>query len=337
MAPATATMGLQGRKGRTVPPKTNRRTFIKRSLLTPAAALAVQAGAAAQDAQAAPAAADALSRGTIGDLEVSRILLGGNLLTHFTHSRDLKYVYNLTAHYNTEEKIRETMALAEQHGVNTLVIHTAPGIIEVLKRYRQRDGGKIQWIICPTAPVDDAMTAYTKQVQELADEGVEAIYLWGVTADRLVAERKTDLLAKAVEVAKDHGLPSGVGAHDLNVIKACEEHAVGADFYIKTFHHHRYPSAPRPDELTATIRENPGYWCRDPEEVHRFMQDVEKPWIAFKVMAAGAIPPEDAFRHAFEHGADHVLAGMFDFEIAEDVGIANKILANVSRTRPWRS
>jgi hypothetical protein len=67
------------------------------------------------------------------------------------------------------------------------------------------------------------------------------------------------------------------------------------------------------------------------------MKAVEKPWIAFKIMAAGAIPPPDAFRYAFENGADHILVGMFDFEIREDAGIARGILANVKRGRPWRS
>ena len=33
-------------------------------------------------------------------------------------------------------------------------------------------------------------------------------------------------------------------------------------------------------------------------------------------MAAGAIPPENAFPYVFNGGADFVLAGMFDFEIA---------------------
>jgi len=41
-------------------------------------------------------------------------------------------------------------------------------------------------------------------------------------------------------------------------------------------------------------------------------------------MAAGAIPPEDGFRHAFENGADFCLAGMFDFEIQKDVKIARE-------------
>ena len=52
-----------------------------------------------------------MPKGKIGELEISRILLGGNLLTHYTHSRELRYVYNLAAHYNTEKKIIETWRL----------------------------------------------------------------------------------------------------------------------------------------------------------------------------------------------------------------------------------
>ena len=33
------------------------------------------------------------------------------------------------------------------------------------------------------------------------------------------------------------------------------------------------------------------------------MKEVTKPWIAFKVLAAGAIPPQDGFRYAFANGA----------------------------------
>jgi hypothetical protein len=67
------------------------------------------------------------------------------------------------------------------------------------------------------------------------------------------------------------------------------------------------------------------------------MRNVEKPWIAFKVMAAGAIPPENAFRYAFTHGADFVLAGMFDFEIAEDARIVREVFPSVTRQRALRA
>jgi len=320
----------------------NRRSFMKHTFAASAGSALVfdQAKGAPKSGasiKVEPESKATLPQGRIGDLSISRILLGGNLLTHYTHSRDLKYVYNLTAHYNTEEKIHETMALAEAHGVNTLSIHNPPGLVAMLKRYRDIHGGKMQWIICPTAPVEPGMKAYTAQVKELVDAGSEAIYLWGVHSDRLLKEGKIDLIRQAVEVAKDYGVPSGVGAHDLNVVVACEKQGIPNDFYIKTFHHHNYPTAPKTNELKGPYSEIPGYWCKDPQETIDVMSKVTKAWIAFKVMAAGAIPPQDAFRYVFENGADHSLAGMFDFEIAEDVGIANKILANVNRTRPWRS
>ena len=327
----------------------DRRNFIRKSLLTPAAgALAISStqnkAMATRIAKQsglelnAPTSKASLPMGRIKDLKISRILLGGNLLTHFTHSRDLKYVYNLTAHYNTEEKIFETMAMAEAHGINTLVIHTAPGIMSTLKKYRYKLGGKIQWIICPTAQVDTQNEDYRKQVKQLVDEGTEAIYLWGVVADRLVSEGKVDMIAKAVEIAKEQGVPCGIGAHDLDVVKECERNKIDTDFYIKTFHHHNYPTAPKADELTNVVAEVPGYWCKNPQEVVDFMKGVEKPWFAFKVMAAGAIPPQNAFSYAFENGADFVLAGMFDFEIAEDVLIANRVLKGLkNRIRSWRA
>jgi len=349
----------------------NRRSFIKGPLLgsvAVAAGVAVSNGRAfAQTEAAEPNSAKAeaapkaeLPKGKIGNLSVSRVLLGGNLLTHYTHSRDLKYVYGLAKHYNTEEKILETLALAESYGIDTLSIHTVPWSLDILKKHRKR-GGKIKWIICPTAEVTEGMNEYAEQVRKLVDDGTDAIYLWGVRADGLCRERKINLVAKAVEIVKDYGLLSGVGGHDLNVVKMCEKNKIPADFYIKTMHHHNYPTGPKKNELKKPYSEYPGYWCKNPKEVIAFMKKVEKPWIAFKVMAAGAIPPKDAFRYVFENGADHILAGMFDFEIEEDVRIANEALAKINpstalpstslpsatlgtgraggtrRTRPWRS
>ncbi|MBL7133302.1 MAG: hypothetical protein ISS78_04335 [Phycisphaerae bacterium] len=330
-----------------MPEQMNRRTFIRESVLTSAAgAMGMQAIAGAASAQGAekkpaakspPTPKDALPKGKICNMPVSRLLLGGNLLTHYTHSRDLKYVYRLTEHYNTKEKIFETMALAEKHGINAVVIHTATGVMDMLKEYRTKRGGKIKWIVCPTAGIDASMKAYSQQVKQIVDDGVDAIYLWGVRADQLVAQGKVDLVARAVDIAKKCGVPSGVGAHGLKPVVECEKKKVNADFYIKTLHHHKYPSGPKPDELKKPYSEDPGYWCKDPAAVIEFMKGVKKPWIAYKVMAAGAISPTSAFKYSFQNGADFILAGMFDFEIREDVQIAKGQLARgVKRQRPWQ-
>jgi hypothetical protein len=318
-----------------------RRSFVKETLLSSTSlALALEARGQGEVKPVAPSPVPStpLARARIGKLEVSRLILGGNLLTHFTHSRDLRYVYTLAARYNTDEKILETLALAEAHGINTVSMHNPPHPISVLRRYRRERGGKIQWIICPTAPVESDLAQYRQEVESLIKDGCEAIYLWGVHADALVKQDRIDLLTKAVDVAREFGVPSGVGGHSLEVVKACEKNGVKADFYIKTFHHHNYPTGPKPDQLQPPYSEFPGYWCKNPEETTEFMKTVPKPWIAFKTMAAGAIPPPDAFRYAFANGADCVLAGMFDFEIAEDVQIAKEALANANgRARPWRA
>ena len=281
----------------------NRRQFIKGSLLsTTAGALALSRDpgvALAAEVADTSTAGPALPQGKIKNLPVSRLLLGGNLLTHYTHSRDLRYVYSLAARYNTEAKILETLSLAEQHGVDTLVIHTVPETMRILQKHRKEQGGKIKWIVCPTAAVEGDLSAYRKAVDDLVRDGAEAIYLWGVRSDALVQQGKLDLIAKAVEMVKAHGLPSGVGAHDLSVIKECEKQQIEADFYIKTFHHHTLPTGPEAGGAERAYNEVPGYWCKHPEETIEVMRDVKKPWIAFKVMAAGAIPPQNAFRYAF--------------------------------------
>ena len=131
--------------------KVNRRKFVTNSMLASAGA-AMAAGslgsAAAPGAETPTGRPPSLGpqgelpRGKIGDLEISRLLLGGNLLTHYTHSRDLRYVYSLAKHYNTEKKILETLAVAEEHGINTLVIHNVPSSMKILAEHRRRGGNR---------------------------------------------------------------------------------------------------------------------------------------------------------------------------------------------------
>jgi hypothetical protein len=314
--------------------ETTRRTFVGGSVLASAGALlSSRSATAAAPAKPAspPGSADALPKGKIGGLAVSRLVLGGSPLQHYVHCRDLHYVASLMSHYNTPERILQTLALAEQQGINTLVCHPsgpAGNTVDLLKRHRKKHGGKMQWIIAPMDSIEPGLAKYGEQVRKLVDDGADAIYVWGVQTDALASQGKIDLVGKAVDLIKAHAVPCGIAAHDLRVVQQCEKNRIPADFYIKTFHHHKYPS--------ATLNYD-SMWCSNPEETAEFMKGVQKPWIAFKVLAAGAILPRDAFRHAFASGADFVLAGMYDFEIVEDVRIVKEGLAGLSqRARPWR-
>lgn len=308
----------------------NRRNFIRSSILAGTAA-----GLAA-NAHAEPAARPALPTGKIGDLTVTRLILGGNLLTRYQHVRDLGYLGKLVRSYNTDDKIRATIELAEASGINTLSVNVTQSVMKTLNDHR-RNGGRIQTILYSTADIENA-ARYAEDVKQMVDFGSEAIYIWGAQADKYVLGGKIDLISKRLEEIKLHGVPCGIGAHDLRVVQEAEKAKLPADFYIKTLHHHRYPSAPRAGEAKQTTAENPGYWCSNPEETVAFMRTVSKPWIAFKVMAAGAIPPADAFPYAFASGADFVLAGMFDFDIEEDCRITRDAVARAqNRPRAWRA
>lgn len=323
--------------------KVTRRDFMSNSAL---ATTVLAAGASATAPLSAIVAGDAagpsgassqspLPTGKIGNLTITRLILGGNLLSRVQHGHGLRYLKPLVASYNTDAKVRETLELAEARGINTLSVDNKPHVRKILREHR-KSGGKIQWILYSTSNIEDT-ARYKEEIQQMADDGAEAIYIWGVHADKYVAKGDLGILKRAIDEVRLCEIPCGMGAHDLRVVQECEKSKLPIDFYIKTFHHHRYPMAPPPGTADKVVSEVPGYWCNNPDETAAFMKSVTKPWIAFKIMAAGAIPPKDAFSYAFNHGADFALAGMFDFDIEEDCQITRDAVAQAQgRTcRPW--
>ena len=68
------------------------------------------------------------------------------------------------------------------------------------------------------------------------------------------------------------------------------------------------------------------------------METMDTPWIAFKVLAAGALHPRQSFKWVFEQGADFACVGMFDFQVIEDSLIAQDVFSKkIDRQRSWRA
>ena len=94
----------------------------------------------------APAAQlkDTLPMGKIGGQEFSRLMLGGNLISGYSHARDLGYVATLMRFYNTPAKIRETLETAEAHGINVINTFVTDDISALHEHWK--NGGKMKWI-----------------------------------------------------------------------------------------------------------------------------------------------------------------------------------------------
>lgn len=271
-----------------------------------------------------------LPQGKIKDLSLSRMILGGNLMGGWAHARDLVYVSSLVKAYHHRMKIFETFRIAEACGVNTIL--TNPIMCEVIGDYWRSTGGKIQFIS------DCAGKDFMKLIQKSIDAGASACYVQGGVADGLVAKGQFDQIAQALELIRKNGLPAGIGAHKLETVKGCRDKGLVPDFWMKTLHHGKYWSSFGGEEEKDFAHDH--FWCQKPDEVISYMKEVREPWIAFKILAAGAIRPRDGFRYAFEGGADFICVGMYDFQMVEDVNIALDVLAakaKFKRQREWRA
>ena len=289
--------------------------------------------------------------GTIGDRKISRLILGAN--TPGAHSRDLLYVSQLGRAYNTKARMLDMYALAESQGINTVL----QGNRGLIKEYNRTRGGHLRTIQPVNITKNDTRRTITRTLTAAMKNDVAALfYIMGDRGDYLARAKRMDVVGTAMDVAGLLGITLGLGGHSLHVVTECEKNGITPDFYLKTFHHDKYWSAtPKEHREPFCWYNNRGgnsysgktgdhnrfhdnIWCLDAAKTTEAMKKVKVPWIAFKVLAAGAISPTSGFTFSFQNGADFVAVGMCDFHIKQNVRILKGLFAKgPKRERPWIS
>jgi len=283
-----------------------------------------------------------LPMGKIGKHEISRLVAGGNLVGGWAHARDLIYASSLFKAYNTEKKVYETLMLAEQAGINTINIGFPTN--ELIAKYKKATGSKIKVIsqIHPEMKNED----YFINIDKAIDFGVDIVQIQGNQVDWLVRDNRIDVVEKMMDHIRKQGYTAGLASHTVDALIACEEQGIIPDYYMKTMHHDNYWSAHPIENRVPFEVDGKNYldhnkfhnncFCLFPDKTVEFVNRATVPVMGFKILAAGAIRPEDGFNWAFKNGADFICVGMFDFQIVEDVNITIDTLNNLEgRQREW--
>jgi hypothetical protein len=289
--------------------------------------------------------------GKIGDLSIGRLVCGSNLIGTNMHERDLPYVRDLSSRYASKERIWMAMKKCQERGVNTFNLKANNFKQFDLPKYQAEYGGKFQWIADVIAGTD--LARFEPVLLEHLKYEPSAVYLWGGSTDQWYFNKQERNIVRAYEIMRRNSnggkIPVGICAHRIEPIMWIEKEGLKPDFYHLTLHHDRYWSAHPKENREPLEMFDPKYrtsidhtryhdnlFCMDAEKVVEVMQSVKVPFIAFKVMAAGAVSPQDGINYAFRNGADFVCVGMFDWQVDQDADIVIQAVADAKqRKRPW--
>jgi hypothetical protein len=260
----------------------------------------------------------------IGDLSVSKLILGGNPFSGFSHQTPEKD--RLMRNYYTVARIKETMRQAEELGINTFLGRADRHIQHVLLEY-WNEGGSIQWFAqtCPE------YVSVSRSISEAINGGAKASYLHGGQMDFLFAQDQLHQVSDSIAQIRDAGLPAGIAGHNPRVFEWAEEH-VDVDFYMCAYYN---PSRrDKQAEHVSGVKEN--FAPQDREAMVKVIQHLSKPVIHYKVLAAGRNDPQEAFAFVAKYlrPQDAVCVGVYTQDqpkmLEEDLQILESSLQGVN-------
>jgi hypothetical protein len=240
----------------------------------------------------AAAAPPALPTVRLGTLEVSRFILGSNPFWGYSHKS--KALDEEMKRFHTDERIMQILDEAAECGVTTLASPPDERWVRLWARYLDRGGRLKIWISQCHGNPDQMLSEIDRSVKA----GAKAIFIQGARVEEQYNAGQLDTLRSWVERIKDAGLPAGCAAHDPAIHPELERRKFPTDFYYQCFYYvsrsEDYPAAER-ERAVATVLK------------------IDKPVIAYKILAAGRLPASEGFEYAFNHirRKDGVCVGIY--------------------------
>ena len=277
-----------------------RRRFMRETALIGAAAAAMRAAAGAEAGEKMPAI-------KLGKLEVSRLILGSNPFFGFAHGNPRASASEMRKFY-TEQRIMAVMDEAAEHGITAVWTPSYDHWIRLWNEYRKKGGKLRNWIGQP-----DNFGRMKEHITACAKNGGTAVCIQGACVDRAFSQRRYDLVREWLELIKSFGLPAGIATHRPTTHLLAEQNKLPTDFY------HQCMYQP----------ENYGKRCG--ELALAAIRKLDKPVVAYKVLAAGRLAAKPAFTHVFQHlkRKDGICVGVFPKDdrdqVAENAALTREL------------
>jgi hypothetical protein len=258
----------------------------------------------------------------IGNLKVSRFILGSNPFSGFSHQSI--EIDEAMRHYFSSSTIKSILHQAEALGVNTLIARSDYHVMRMLTEYWD-EGGTIQWFAqtCPE------VGSHAACIQRAATFGAKAVHLHGGLLDHQFLQGNLDDVPPAIDLIHEKGMLAGIAGHIPPTIRWAEEN-LNLDYYMCCY----YNPIPRKDQAEHIHGYNEAYLEEDRQAMTDLIQQLSKPVFHYKIMAAGRNDPQAAFAFAASkmRPDDAVCVGIYDEKqpgiLKQDVDL---LLANLKQ------
>ena len=271
--------------------------------------------------------ADNMPMTRIGPHQVSRLVVGANPVLGFSYMGSL--MGQVMQEYFTLDNIHDLLVRCLDAGINTWQTSAHEKIDATLERLRG-EGRDIQWIYLSGGGEDpQALREIVRRNRPIA------IVHHGGVSDRLFREGQIGKAHDFLKRVQDLGVLAGLSAHNPDVLRHAEDGGWNLDLYMACF----YRLTRTPEELRAEVGGGQvPVWGQflpgDPARMCQVIREVERPCLAFKILAGGrcAESPEAtaaAFEYAYANikPGDGVIVGMFPRfrdEPAENAALVRK-------------
>jgi hypothetical protein len=302
----------------------------RRDFLKYCGGMAVLAGASGVSARAAEAAGESSPRKellptiALGEHRVTRLIAGYNPIGG--HSHTTLDMARAMREYFTVEQTAEFLLHCERQGINTWQYDHTEKVQQAIRLAREKGCG-LQ-LICLHAE-----RAYDASLEDVMQFRPIAIVHHGGVTDGLFRAGQAQRVHDFVKKVHDCGVLAGVSSHSPANIQRIADEGWENDFFMACCY---YLTRPREEMLQQLGKVPVGepFFESDPDEMTQVIRQVDKPCLAFKILAAGMLcwsadSVERAFQYAFSHikPTDAVIVGMFPRyadEVSEDAELTRK-------------